>query len=106
MKESSGQVVRGIGGFSGLSGKKEAGIGGKGEELHDQHVGRVRRFEEGGDRRGGSGLDSSAESFGTEGVCRNGHGGIDGVEDRRNLLGDCRVDFAEVDCVGVGGTYF
>ena len=57
------------------------------ERLHDQHVGRVRGFEEGGDRNGGSGLDSSAESLGTEGVCRNGHGGIDEVEDCRNLLG-------------------
>ena len=103
LKESSGQVVGGIGGFSGPSGKKEAGIGGKGEELHDQHVGRVWRFEEGGDRNGGSGLDSSAESLGTEGVCRNGHGGIDEVEDCRNLLGDCRAEFAEGNCVGVGG---
>ena len=96
LKEASGQVVGGIGGFSGPSGKKEAGIGGKGEELHDQHVGRVWRFEEGGDRNGGSGLDSSVESSGTEGVCRNGQGGIE-VEDRR-------VDFAEEDCVGVGGS--
>ena len=93
--EVSGQAVGGIGGFSGHL-REKAGIGGKGEELHDQHVGKVWIFVEGGDRNGGSGLDSSVESSRTKGVCRNGQGGIE-VEDGR-------VDFAEEDCVGVGGS--
>ena len=75
----------------GPSGEK-AGTGGIGQELQDQHVGKVWTFEEGDDRNGGTGSDSSVENEGKEDVCRNGHGGI-----------DSRVDFAEEHCVGVGG---
>ena len=48
------EVVGGIGRFSG---EIAGGIGGKGEEFHDQHVGKVCRIEEGGDRKGGLGVD-------------------------------------------------
>ena len=42
------EVVGGIGGFLG---EIAGGIGGKGEEFHDQHVGEVWRIGEGGDRK-------------------------------------------------------
>ena len=93
------EVVRGTGGFSELA----AGIGGKGEEFHYQFVGKVWRIEEGGDRKGGSGVDSSAESIGMEGIDRSRHGGIDKAEDCRFMLGDCRVDLEEEKCIGVLG---
>ena len=79
------------------------GIGGKGVEFHYQHVGKVWRFEEDCGRKGGSGMESSAESLGTEGVCRIRHGGIDKVEDCRNRSEVCRVDFEEASSDGVGG---
>ena len=87
-----GEVLGGIGGFSG---EIAGGIGGKGDELNDQHVGKVWRFEEGVDRKGGIGVDSSEESSGTEGIDRSRHGGIDKVEDSRILLGDCTVILEE-----------
>ena len=68
LEEMLGEVAGGIGGFSGSPEEVAEGIGGKGEEFHHQHVGKVWRFEEGGGRKGGSGMDSSAESLGTEGV--------------------------------------
>ena len=94
------EVAGGIGGFSG---EIAGGIGGKGKEFHDQHVGKVRRCEEGGDRKGGLCMDSSEESLGMEGIDRSRHGGIDKVEDCRILLGDCRVAFEEESCVRDGG---
>ena len=48
--------------------------------------------KEEGDRKAGSGLDSSVESRGTEEVCRIRHGGIDRMVDCRNRLEGCRVD--------------
>ena len=53
--------------------------------------------------KGGSGLDSSAESLGMKGIDRSRNGGIDRVEDRRNHLGDCRVDVDVESRVGIGG---
>ena len=38
-----------------------------------------------------------------EGIGRIRHGGIDKVEDCRNRLGDCRVDFENESRVGIGG---
>ena len=55
-------IVGGIGGFSGSQGEMAESIVGKGVEFHDQHVGKAWRFEEEGDGKGGSGLDSSVES--------------------------------------------
>ena len=75
----------------------------KGVEFHDQHVGKVWRFEEGGGRKGGSGTDSSVESRGTEEVCRIRHGGIDRMVDSRNRSEGCRVDFWEEGRVGIRG---
>ena len=60
--------------------------GGKGEEYHEQHVGKVWRFEEGGDRNGGTGVDSE-EKLRKEDIDRSRSGGIDGSEDSRILLG-------------------
>ena len=95
-----GKIAGGTGGFSGdIAG----GVGGKGEEFHDQHVGRVWKFEEVGDRKGGTGVDSSEESLGTEEVDRIGHDVTDEAEDSRILLGDCRVVIEEENCIGVGG---
>ena len=54
-----GEVAGGIGGFSG---EIAGGIGGNGDEYYDQHVGKVWRFEEGGGRKGGTGVDSSEGS--------------------------------------------
>ena len=96
LEELLGEVAGGIGG---CSGEIAGSIGGKGEEFYDQHVGKVWRFEEGGDRNGGSGMDSPEESLGMEGIGRIRHGGIDKVEDCGNRLGDCRVDFEDEGCV-------
>ena len=101
-QEVSG-IVGGIGGFSGSPGEMAEGIGGKGVEFHDEHIGMVWRFEEDGGRKGGSGMDSSAESRGMEGVCRIGHNGIDKVEDCRNRSEGCGVDFVEESNDGIGG---
>ena len=98
-----GGCVRHSGTDSEGLGKANRGIGGKGDEYDDQHVGKVWRFEEGGDRKGGSGMDSSEERLGMERIDRSRHGGIDKVEDCRILLGDCRADFEEESCAGVGG---
>ena len=91
------------GGIAKLSGEIAGGIGGKGEEFHDQHVGKVWRFGKGGGRKGGSGMDSSEESLGMEGIDGSRHGGIDKVEDFRILLGDCSVDFEDERRAGIGG---
>ena len=48
-------------------------------------------------------MDSSAESLGMEGIGRSRHGGIHKAEDCKILLGDCRVDLEEENCIGVGG---
>ena len=96
-------IVGGIGGFSGSQGEMAEGIGGKGVEFHDQHVGKVWRFEEEGGRKGGSGTDSSVESRGTEEVCRIMHCGIDRIMDCRNRSEGCRVDFEEESSDGIGG---
>ena len=56
LKDVSG-IVGGIGGFSGSPGEMAEGIGGKGVEFCDQHVGEVWRFEEEGGRKGGSGME-------------------------------------------------
>ena len=56
------ESVGGIGDFSGSQGEMAESAGGKRVEFHDQHVGKVWRFEEDGGRKGGSGMDSSAES--------------------------------------------
>ena len=80
-------------GFSRSPGEMAEGIGGKGEEFHDQHVGKVWRFEEGGGRKGGSGMDSSEESLGMKEIGRIGrikHGGIDKVEDCRKRSEGCK----------------
>ena len=50
-------------------------------------------FEEGGDRKRGSGMDSSEEGLGIEEIVRIMHGGIDKMEDCWIVLGDRRVDF-------------
>ena len=65
-------------GVGGLSGETAGGIGGKGEEFHYQHVGKVCRFEEGGDRKGGIGVDSSEEKLETEGIDRSMSVGLTG----------------------------
>ena len=52
-------------------GKAKGGIGGIGEEYDDQHEGEVWRFEEGGGRKGGTGVYSSEEKLGTEGIDRS-----------------------------------
>ena len=49
-------------------GKAKGGIGGIGEEYEEQHVGKVWRFEEGGGSIGGTGVDSSEEKLGTDGI--------------------------------------
>ena len=53
------QGCNGVGGHVGHGemeseglGRAKGGIGGTGEEYNDQHVGKVWRFEEGGDRKG------------------------------------------------------
>ena len=96
-------MVGSIGGFSVSPRVMAEGIGGKGEEFHDQHVGKAWRLKEGGGRKGGSGMDSSKESLGMEEICRIRHGGIDKVQDCRNRSEGCRVDFAEESRVGIGG---
>ena len=58
-----------------------------GEEYNDQHVGKVWRFEEGGDRKGGIGVDSSEEKLETKGNDRSRTGGTDRSEDSWILLG-------------------
>ena len=93
LKECLGDVA-GVGGHVGHRGmdseglgKARGGIGGKGEEYDDQHVGKAWRFHEGGDRKRGIGVGSSEEKLGTEGIDRSRHGGIDKVEDQSILLG-------------------
>ena len=90
LEDVLGDFAGGIGGFPGAPGEMVEGIGGKGVEFHDQHVEKVWRLVEGGDMKGGSGVESSAESLGMEGIGRIMHGGID-MEDSKNRLGDCRL---------------
>ena len=93
-EECEGIGNRGPGGASG-------GFGGIGAELKRHDGGKGWRIEEGGDRKGGSGLDSSAESLGMEGIDRSRSGGIEsedcGIEseDCGNRLESCRVDFVD-----------
>ena len=89
--------IAGVGGHVGHRGmdseglgKAKGGIGGIGEEHDDQHGGKVWRFEGGGGRKRGIGVDASEEKLRTEGIDRSRSGGIDGLEDRMTLLGDCR----------------
>ena len=96
-------IVGGIGGFSEYQGEMAEGIGGKGVEFHYKNVGNVWRFDEEGGRKGGSGLDSSVESQGTEEVCRIGHGGIDSKWGCRNRSEGCRVYVEEETSDGAGG---
>ena len=48
-------------------GEIAGGLGGKGEEFHDQHAGKVWRFEE-DDRNRGTGTGSSEEKIGSEDI--------------------------------------
>ena len=57
--------------------------GGRGEEFKDQHVGKGRRIEEGEDRYGGTGVDSSAERTGPEDFMHIG------IEKREENMVDC-----------------
>ena len=96
-----GGFVRGVcvGGFRDKRpGGASGGRGGKGEEYHEQHVGKVWKFEEGGDRNGGIGVDSSEEKLGKEDIDRSRSGGIDGSEDSRILLEDCGGIVGTEDC--------
>ena len=92
--------VRGVGdGGQGESPEgASGGRGGKGEGYHEQHVGKVWRFEEGGDRNGGLGADSSEENLGKEDIDRSRSGGIDGSEDSRILLEGCGRIVGTEDC--------
>ena len=101
-EECEGLGSTGPGGASG-------GFGGIGAELQRQDGGKGWRIEEGGDRKGGSGLDSSTESLGTQGIDRSRSGGIEsedcGIEseDCRNRSEGSRVDFEEEGNDGVCG---
>ena len=48
-------------------------------------------------------MDPSEEKLGTEGIDRSRSGGIDGLEDSRILLGDCRVVVEEENCSSIAG---
>ena len=74
----------------------EGASGGIGAELKRQDGGKGWRIEEGGDRKGGSGLDSSAESLGMEGIDRSRSGGI-GTEEFCGLRCSC--------CGGMKGSF-
>ena len=102
IEEVEGRQGKGRGGATGSH-------GGRGEEFKDQHVGKGRRIEEGDDRYGGTGVDSSAERAGPE-DCRHGH--LFCIGKRAGNMVDCRmigtedrgtsgVSFSEN--VGVGG---
>ena len=89
--------------FSGQNPRRGfGGRGGKGEEFKDQHVGKGRRIEEGDDRHGGTGVDSSSERAGPE-DCRHGHDFCIGR--RLGNMVDCRMIDTE-DCGTSGVSLF
>ena len=94
IEEVEGRQSKGPGGANGRH-------CGKGEAFKDQDVGEGRRIEEGDDRYGGIGVDSSAERAGPE-DCRHGHYFRIGISAGNSV--ECRMIGTE-DC-GTSGVFF